>query len=39
MFQKQPLEVFYKKMILKFFTKLTEKNPFFNKIAGIRPAT
>ena len=41
--QKQLREVFYKKSIPKNFTKLTENNcarvPFFNKVAGLMPAT
>ena len=43
MLQKQPPEVFYKKSDLKNFAKFTEKQRgrslFFNKIAGLRPAT
>ena len=41
--QKQLLEVIYKKSVLKNFAKLTGKhlfqNLFFNKVAGLRPAT
>ena len=41
--QKQPPEVFYKKGVLKNFTKFTGKHLcqslFFNKVAGLRPAT
>ena len=41
-FEKQAPEVYYKKDVLKNFAKLTEKHlcqsPFFNKIAGLRPA-
>ena len=43
MIKKQPLEVFYKKSDFKNFTKFAEKHRsqslFFNKIAGLRPAT
>ena len=43
MFQKQPLEKFYKKSDLKNFAKFTEKHLsrslFFNKIAGLRHVT
>ena len=35
-FQKQPPEVFYKKSVLRNFTKFTG---IFNKVAGLRPAT
>ena len=42
-FQKQPPEVFNKKSVLKNFTKFTGKHLcqslFFNKVAGLRPAT
>ena len=42
-FEKQTPEVYYKKDVLKNFAKLTEKHlcqsPFFNKIAGLRPAS
>ena len=42
-FQKQPPEVFYKKSVPKNFTKFTGKHLcqslFFNKVAGLRPAT
>ena len=38
--QKEPPEVFYKKLVLKNFAKFTEKhlgwNLFFNKVAGLR---
>ena len=38
--QKQPPEVFYKKVVLKNFVKFAEKplgwNLFFNKVAGLR---
>ena len=41
--QKQPLEVFYKKVVLRHFAKFTGKHLcqslFFNKVAGLRPAT
>ena len=41
--QKQPPEVFYKKCILKNFAKFTGKHLcqslFFNKVAGLGPAT
>ena len=41
--QKQLLEVIYKKSVLKNFAKLTGKhvcqNLFFNKVAGLTPAT
>ena len=41
--KKQPPEVFWKKGVLKNFTKFTGKNLcqnlFFNKVAGLRPAT
>ena len=41
--QKQPSEVFCKKSVLKNFAKFTEKHLcqslFFNKVAGLRPAT
>ena len=41
--QKQPLEVFCKKGVLRNFVKFTEKHLrqslFFNKVAGLRPAT
>ena len=41
--QKQPLEVFYKKSVLRNFAKFTGKNLrqnlFLNKVAGLRPAT
>ena len=40
-FRKQPPQVFYKKAVLKNFTKFTGKhlwqNLFFNKVAGLRP--
>ena len=40
--QQQPQEVFYKKLVLKSFTKLTEKHLFqsyfFNKVTAFRPA-
>ena len=36
--QNQPPEVFYKKGVLKNFTKFTE-SLFFNKVAGLRPET
>ena len=39
--QKQPPEVFYKKGVLRNFTKFTPKHLcqslFFNKVAGLRP--
>ena len=42
-FQKQPPEVFYKKSVLRNFTKFTGKHLceglFFNKVASLRPAT
>ena len=42
-FQKQPPEVFYKKSVRRNFTKFTVKHLrqslFFNKVAGLRPAT
>ena len=42
-FQKQPPEVFYKKGVLRIFTKFTGKDLckslFFNKVAGLRAAT
>ena len=42
-FQKQPQEVFYKKIVLRNFTKFTEKrlcqSLLFNKVAGLRSAT
>ena len=42
-FQKQPPGVFYKKSVLKNFTKFTGKDLcqslFFDKVAGLRPAT
>ena len=42
-FQKQPIELFYKKSVLRNFTKFTGKplchGLFFNKAAGLRPAT
>ena len=42
-FQKQPPEVFYKRSVLRYFTKFTGKHLcqslFFNKVAGLRPAT
>ena len=41
--QKQPPDVFYKKGVLKNFAKFTGKylyqSLFFNKAAGVRPAT
>ena len=41
--QKQPLEVFYKKAVLKNFTKFTVKHlygsPNLDKVTGLRPAT
>ena len=41
--QKQPQKVFYKKCVLKNFTKFTEKrlcqSLFFNKVAGLGPVT
>ena len=41
--QKQPLELFYKKGVLKNFAKLTEKQLlqglFFNTVASLRAAT
>ena len=41
--QKQPPEVFCKKGVLRSFTKFTGKHlcqsPFFNIVAGVRPAT
>ena len=41
--QKQPPEVFCKKVVLKNFTNFTGKqlcwSVFFNKVAGLRPAT
>ena len=41
MFQKQSPEVFYKKGVLRNFTKFTGKHLcqslFFNKVAGLRP--
>ena len=40
--KKQPPEVFYKKGVLKNFENLTRKHmyqsPFFNKLAGLKPA-
>ena len=43
MFQKQPPKVLYEKKIMKNFAKFKEKHLnqsfFFNKIAGLRPAT
>ena len=42
-FQKQPPEVFFKKGVLRIFTKFIGKHLcqrlFFNKVAGPRPAT
>ena len=42
-FQKQPLEVFCKKGVLRNFTKFTGKHQckslIFNKVTGLRPAT
>ena len=42
-FQMQPPEVFYKQPVLKHFAVFTEKqlcwSLFFNKVAGLRPAT
>ena len=42
-FQKQSPEVFYKKSVLRNFTKFTEKHLcqslLFNKVVGLRPAT
>ena len=42
-FQKQPPELFYKKSVLRYFTKFTGKHLchglFLNKAAGLRPAT
>ena len=42
-FQKQPLEVFYKKVVFENFAKFTGKHLcrrlFFNKTAGLRPTT
>ena len=41
--QKQPQEVFYKKGVLRNFTRFTGKRLcqsfFFNEVAGLRPAT
>ena len=41
--KKQPPEVFYKNGVLKNFANLTRKHmyqsPFFNKLAGLKPAT
>ena len=41
--QKHPPEVFYKKGVVKNFTKFAEKhrfqNLFFNKVASLRPST
>ena len=41
--KKQPPEVFYKKGVVKNFENLTRKHmyqsPFFNKLAGLKPAT
>ena len=41
--QKKPQEVFYKKVVLKNFAKLTGKHLrqslFFSKVVGLRPAT
>ena len=41
--QKQPLKVFYKKVVLRHFAKFTGthlcQSLFFNKVAGLRPAT
>ena len=42
-YQKQPLKVFHEKSVLRNFAKFTEKHLcqslYFNKVAGLRPAT